>query len=159
MIIKSDINRFCKFLDSRSKKLSFLENIDQGNVINDKVTVFTEHNLWQIDEKHLMDQTYETKKFMAGYMKLADIGPIDLKVSDIKEIHKPVKYHSKDRLNLIFDELQRDGNNDSYALPTIKSLIEVRWDAIWIKMVVFVVIPYIIFLVFFSIYTLTDLIS
>mmetsp|Transcript_23093 Transcript_23093/g.22503 ORF Transcript_23093/g.22503 Transcript_23093/m.22503 type:complete len:358 (+) Transcript_23093:178-1251(+) len=45
-IVKADVNRFCAFVDSRSKQLSFLKNIDSGNIMNEKVTIFTETNLW-----------------------------------------------------------------------------------------------------------------
>mmetsp|Transcript_29225 Transcript_29225/g.28289 ORF Transcript_29225/g.28289 Transcript_29225/m.28289 type:complete len:210 (-) Transcript_29225:829-1458(-) len=159
MIIKADINKFCKFLDSRSKQLSFLETIDEGNVMNDKVTVFTETNLWQIDEKHLFNQTCEKGKFTTDFLNWCDLGPIDLMVSDIKNIHKPLRYKNQDRMNLIFDELQKNGTLESYALPTIKSLIEVRWATILWKMVLFLVLPYFIFLGLFTTYTLTDMVS
>jgi len=41
----------------------------------------------------------------------------------------------------------------------VKALIEVRWDAIWWKIITFVILPYLIFLIVFSYYTANDLIS
>jgi len=30
-----------------------MKNIETGDILNNKVTAFTERNLWQIDESHL----------------------------------------------------------------------------------------------------------
>jgi len=78
---------------------------------------------------------------------------------DIKNLHKPFKIGRKDRLNLIFDEMAKSAEIESYNLPAVKALIEVRWDAVWWKMVVFVLVPYAILLALFSYYTINDLIS
>jgi len=139
--------------------LSFLEDVDLGNTINKKVTVFTEKNLWQIDEQHLLDQTYEKHKVIPTFFGLNRIGHVRLHVLDIKGIHLPVTHKDQDRMNLMFDELQNNGAIESYALPGVKALIEVRWSTIWWKMIVFFVLPYIVFLLLFSIYTILDFIS
>jgi len=104
-IVKADVNKFCAFLDSRSKQLNFLKSIDSGNVINQKVTIFTENNLWQVDKDHILEQTQESKKFVSGYLQLSTIGDSIVKALDIKDMHKPVKIGKKDRLNMLFDEL------------------------------------------------------
>jgi len=159
VIMKADINKFCLFLNQRGKSMSFLQNIDLGSITNNKVTVFAEHNLWQIDEKHLFQQTCENNSYLASLLGFNDIGPVSVRVVDIKDIHKPVQHENSDRMNIFFDQLMKNGTMESFACPAVKALIEVRWATIWWKMIVFIVAPYVLFLLLFSTYTILDLIS
>ena len=47
--------------------------------------------------------------------------------------------------------------DDAYALPGIKALIEVRWNYLKLRILFFLLIPYILLLITFSVYSYSDL--
>lgn len=134
----------------RSKMPSVLTQVNVAKVNPDYISILTTDQLWNISENEIENSLNksrgdETKK-------------VDVRVLDVPYIHLG-KNISKGRynINLIFEKLADIDNADIFSLPSIKALIELKWFYIKSRIIVFLMLPYVMFLTFFSFYTIYDL--
>jgi len=60
-------------------------------------------------------------------------------------------------INILFDKLAETENVTVFSYASVKALIEIKWNYIWYRIILFLMIPYNIFVALFTFYTLYDL--
>jgi hypothetical protein len=76
---------------------------------------------------------------------------------DIPELHFSQNRNGRDNVNKIFDVLYDFKNNDVFESESIKTLIEVRWARLKPRIIIFELLPYIVYMAVFYVYTIYDL--
>jgi len=148
IIIKEDVEKFARYLDSRALTPDYLSGVNIGKVENNQVFIFTEDKLWQTNEIYL--------KKKAKYNK-EPTGPIQLKILDMTGLHViDTMDNIKDNLEVLYDKLEDEETNMIFQHGVIKALIEVKWPYIMRRIMVWQLLPYTMFMIFLLVYTIKD---
>lgn len=81
---------------------------------------------------------------------------ITIKVIDVPRIHYCKNFEGRDNVNKIFDALYNARNNEAFNSESIKALIEVRWHRLLPRVISFELLPYLMYVIVFYIYTIYD---
>jgi hypothetical protein len=127
-----------------------LPHLNLAKVQSDAIQIFTRDSLWLHDEDALREEI-ESK---AGQdLRRVEIGLLDIHLLHLSKNLDKNRYN----INLIYEKLAETDSLQVFTYNSVKALIEVKWGCMQYRILIFLLIPYIGFMICFILYTTYDL--
>ena len=109
----------------------------------------TAQEIWYIPEKTLRNSIER---------KNEELKQVEIKVVDVRHIHLSKSADSnRYNINLIYEKLAKTDSLEIFSFNSVKALIEIKWNYIKYRIIVFLLIPYVCFMICLTLYTCYDL--
>lgn len=146
-MIDESVMEFGNFIDNCAKTPSFLRVFDRAKVNVEETCgakVFDANIIWTNTQDELHHQIED---------KGAEEKLVTVKVLDLPFIH----HYSGSKDNYIYESLAKTENSEIFEKTAIKALIEQKWSLTKQRIILFLLLPYLLFLTVLLYYTVFNL--